>query len=614
MRQERRICELANILNVPKPRAAASGKRPAAAKHADSIAVADVLPLAHSVQAIAVAKKVLLDRFAPAAVLVNEKYEALYFCGATERYLAQPRGMPTQDLLMLAGEGLRAVLGSALRQAQTEAVTVADARVKRGTGFDPVKVSVVPLAEPGAAGRLLLVVFEDEPTLPGDAALPGKSDLVQKLQDELRATREDMLDRIELLLASHENLHAVNEQLLVSHAQLESASHELQSHHEALDALNRQLQGRLAELESSYSDLKNSWESSEITTLCLDREFRIKWFTTALRSVFKLIPSDIGRPIGDFAPALSGNGLLQDVEAVLQRLAPVQTELKMKNGQWYLRRTLPYRAGGNEIEGVIITFVDITMIKREAELSIAARKSFTVELERSVEERTRQLRALSFELAMSEEHERRALAQDLHDDLGQLLAVAKIKLVSLLKSCSCTPGELSVLNEVREMVARANKSVHTLAFQLSPPLLDERGLLPIFQWLVEEMRAVYGLQVHMQDDGSVKTVDQQASVIIFRAVREMLINVAKHADVTEAELIINRDGNDIVIMVCDQGKGVDFKSLLARPHDGGFGLVSMRERLSYVGGQVDIASQPGEGTRVTLRMPLQLSEFQAPIL
>jgi signal transduction histidine kinase len=263
---------------------------------------------------------------------------------------------------------------------------------------------------------------------------------------------------------------------------------------------------------------------------------------------------------------------------------------------------------------VIITFVDITMIKREAELSIAARKSFTVELERSVEERTRQLRALSFELAMSEEHERRALAQDLHDDLGQLLAVAKIKLVSLLKSCSCSASEVSLLSEVREMVTRANKSVYTLAFQLSPPLLDERGLLPIFQWLVEEMRAVYGLEVHMQDDGSAKTVDQQASVIIFRAVREMLINVAKHADVTEAELTIERDGNDIVIMVCDQGKGVDFKSLVARPHDGGFGLVSMRERLSYVGGQVDIDSQPGAGTRVTLRMPLQLAEYQAPAL
>ena len=605
---------MANTLNVPHPRAASS-KRRSVAKQADSIGVAGMPSLAHSVQAIALAKKVLLERFAPAAVLVNEKYEALYFCGPTERYLVQPHGMPTQDLLMLVREGLHATLRSALHQAQAAgaAATVADACVKRGAVFNPVKVSVVPLADPGAVGRLL-VVFEDDPALPGDAVLSGSSDLVQKLQDELRATREDMLDRVELLLATHEKLQVANEQLAGDCANLESSSLKLQSKNKELNALNQQFQGKLAELESSYNDLKNSLESSEITTLCLDREFRIKWFTTALRSVFKLMQTDIGRPISDFAPALSGNGLLQDAEEVLQRLVPVQTELKMKNGQWYLRRTLPYRTDENRIDGVIITFVDITIIKREAELSIAARKSFTVELERSVEERTRQLRALSFELAMSEEHERRALAQDLHDDLGQLLAVAKIKLVSLLKSCSCSASEVSLLSEVREMVTRANKSVYTLAFQLSPPLLDERGLLPIFQWLVEEMRAVYGLEVHMQDDGSAKTVDQQASVIIFRAVREMLINVAKHADVTEAELTIERDGNDIVIMVCDQGKGVDFKSLVARPHDGGFGLVSMRERLSYVGGQVDIDSQPGAGTRVTLRMPLQLAEYQAPAL
>lgn len=559
-------------------------------------------------QAAQLAQQVLLDQFAPASVLVNSHDEVLYFYGPTERYLMQPRGAPTQDLLSRVREGLRSRVRAALREATQNnmPVIVADARAKRNGGFVPVKFTVIPMPPAPGLGRQFLVVFEDQ--MQAENIAPpkeGESKLVRQLEEELRVTKDDLQGAIDRMEDSNEEVVSVNEELRSLNEELESSKEELQSLNEELSTVNQQLQSKVQELESTNSDLKNLLASSDIATLCLDRQLHIKWLTPGMQNIFKLLASDIGRPISAFSEALSGDGLVSDAKAVLKKLAPVEREVKLHSGRWYLRRTLPYRTADDHIGGVTITFADITESKRNAE-----------NLEQRVLERTAQLRALTVELSLAEERERRALAQDLHDDLGQVLAAAKIKLSSLSKLEHV--AELKKrLADIAQLLDHAHASIRSLTFQLSPPVLFELGLVPALEWLADEMRRLYDLQVQVLDDGAKKPLDTSVSTILFRAVRELLINVAKHAKVGGAKLTIQRQGKQIVLQVMDEGIGLNQagrakpirKSLESTPR--GFGLLSVKERLDYIGGEMRIESVPGDGTLVTLIAPLAVGADQA---
>lgn len=362
--------------------------------------------------------------------------------------------------------------------------------------------------------------------------------------------------------------------------------------------MSKQLQSKVLELESANSDLKKLLASSDIATLFLDRHLHIKWLTPGLQNVSKLIASDIGRPISDFSEALSGDGLINDAKTVLKKRAPVEREVKLPNGRWYLRRVLPYRSDNDRINGITITFVDISESKRNAET-----------MEQRVLERTAQLRALTVELSLAEERERRALAQDLHDDLGQVLAAAKIKLDTLAKLEHA--GEMKKrCADIASLLDRAHTSVRSLTFQLSPPVLFELGLVPALEWLADEMRRLYDLQIKVLDDGLKKKLDTSVSTILFRAVRELLMNVAKHAKVSRAKVTVQRYGKQIMIQVMDEGVGLrqPRRTKQAKtPAAQGFGLLSVRERLSYIGGEMRIESVPGDGTMVTLIAPLAVS-------
>jgi two-component system, chemotaxis family, CheB/CheR fusion protein len=346
------------------------------------------------------------------------------------------------------------------------------------------------------------------------------------------------------------------------------------------------------------SELRNLLASSAIATLCLDRQLNIKWLTPGMQGVLNFTTSDLGRPISDYSETLCNDGLVGDAKSVLKTLTPVDKEVKMPNGRWYLRRVLPCRTNDDHINGVTITFADITESRRNAET-----------LEQRVLERTAQLRALTVELSLAEERERRALAQDLHDDLGQVLAAARIKLTTLTKLEHVAEIKKRLI-EVDRLLNQAHNSVRSLTFQLSPPVLFELGLVPALEWLADEMRRLYDLQIKVLDDGLKKKLDTSVSTILFRAVRELLINVAKHAKVSRAKITIQRKAKQIVIQVMDEGIGLKQPSLAKfakKSTAQGFGLLSVRERLSYIGGEMRIESVPGDGTMVTLIAPLAVN-------
>ena len=256
-----------------------------------------------------------------------------------------------------------------------------------------------------------------------------------------------------------------------------------------------------------------------------------------------------------------------------------------------------------------------TLGKREAALqeTLVERKRADAELEQHRErleemvlERTAQLRTMTTELAMAEERERREIAQDLHDDLGQSLAVIRLRLTSLTQGLKGGDGDLMrQVQQINDMVEQANHSVRSLSIQLSPPVLSRLGLVPALESLAEEMLRTHGLNVHIRDDAKPLQLGEAMSSSLYRIVRELLINVSKHAQSDDAEVYIFTDGDKLVITVADSGIGFDAKQGLPTSADGGYGLFSVRERLLYLGGDVQIDSRPGDGTSVVVTVPLE---------
>jgi PAS domain S-box-containing protein len=232
---------------------------------------------------------------------------------------------------------------------------------------------------------------------------------------------------------------------------------------------------------------------------------------------------------------------------------------------------------------------------------ISARKAAQDQIQRHQE----QLRALASELVLAEERERRQLAGDLHDEISQLLTLARIRLGVLERSAAGT-DLAGRLGELRPPIEQAIQAVRSLTFQLCPPALYDLGFVPAAEWLAEDMQQRYGLRVEVCDDGADKPLDERMRVVLFRSLREVLINAAKHSGVDSAQVRIRREGTRVLVQVEDAGAGFDWQGHRGRMRPG-FGLFSIEERLGYLGGRLEIRSAPGGGTTVTLEAPLKPS-------
>lgn len=353
-------------------------------------------------QAAAVAEltlQKLVDDYAPAAVVANSRHEVVYFSGVTHLYLQQPSGVPTQDVLALARPGLRARLRAVMQKAvrEGERVSISGGHVRREGRQVSVRVTAEPLRPPRDSQGLMLITFEDERRRPppGKATPVAEVDeaLVSQLEHELKSSREELHSTIEELESSNEELKAsteevmsMNEELQSANEELETSKEELQSLNEELSTVNSQLRDKVEELEAANNDMANLLASTDIATVFLGADGRIKRFTAAATRLFNLIPSDVGRPIGDLTSRFSDPELAADIEAVLATLAPLQREVSTPE-DWYLRRVTPYRTSDNRIEGVVVTLTEISRIKQaESELRQLAGR-----LEDLVVERTSQL-------------------------------------------------------------------------------------------------------------------------------------------------------------------------------------------------------------------------------
>jgi two-component system CheB/CheR fusion protein len=324
----------------------------------------------------------LLERYAPASVLIDGDFTVHAFQGPTGEFLQHPSGDPTTNLLALAREGLEAPLRAAVRRALGEKQeVVADARVRRGGALQPIRIAVRPL-RPARADQDMLTVsfFEREPVSEARPLGPVEARRPEReLEAELNATREELrftLEQMETsnaeLHASNEEIRSINEEFQASNEELETSKEEQQSLNEELRTVNNQLQIKVQELERRTSDLNNLLNSTEIATLFLDREFGIRWFTPAMQGLLDLRASDVGRPVSHFAQRFTGADFVEEVREVLQRLVPRTGEVVGDDDRTYIRRILPYRTSDDRIDGVVVTFTDITERKlREQEIQRA---------------------------------------------------------------------------------------------------------------------------------------------------------------------------------------------------------------------------------------------------
>ena len=330
-----------------------------------------------------------LETYGPPSILVNQEHAILHISETAGRYLLQPAGPITSDLLKLVRKELQSELRSALFQSfdKEKAVVSHPIPVQFNGDIQFVTISVRPRRQivhrSDEVERVALVVFlEDELKTP-EAKTGAETDSrvqvleestirkleyeVQHLREQLQSTVEEYDSSNEEMKAANEELQSINEEYRSATEELETSKEELQSVNEELQTVNNELKSKLDEISRAHNDLENLMGATEIPTLFLDRDLRIQRFTSGMQNVFDFLESDRGRPINQLVNKLAYRDLIEDAQKVFRTLIPLEKEVTEEGGDWYLIRIRPYLTLDDRIDGVVITFVDITAVKKTQE-------------------------------------------------------------------------------------------------------------------------------------------------------------------------------------------------------------------------------------------------------
>ncbi len=322
-------------------------------------------------------EKLLIEKYAPPCCMVNDKGDILFFHGSTGRFLEPASGKAALNILEMARDGLRIELRTAMRKAlnSKKDAVFEGLQVKSNGGHMTVNLEVRYVKQPEHLEGLLLVVFNEQAVPKGHkaaATTPARAKVrtderVSAMEYELKSVKEHLQTTIEELETSNEELKSLNEELQSSNEELQSTNEELETSREELQSVNEELitvntelQNKIEELSGANNDIVNLLDSTLIATIFLDNKLRIKRFTPALADLINIIPTDVGRPMGDISVKLDYPGLIADAEETVRTLGTKEKTVRHVDGRWFLARVMPYRTVENVIDGVVVTFNDIT--------------------------------------------------------------------------------------------------------------------------------------------------------------------------------------------------------------------------------------------------------------
>jgi two-component system CheB/CheR fusion protein len=699
----------------------------------------------------------MLERYAPPSILIGPDDKLVHLSEHGGRYLVHPGGGLTSNAARLVREELRIELQALLQQARSSKEPVDSRPIS--VRFNGHPIPVVMHLRPSLEKEhedFVLVIFSELPEAklvngaaePATKLEPGQeSERIAQLEIELSIARLRLQSIVEEYEASREEMKAANEGMQSSNEELRSTMEELETSNEELQSINEELQTvnqenrhKVEELSQLSSDLQNLLAATGIATLFLDRQLRILRFTPRVAELFNVRIADRGRPISDLTHRLGYEQLRNDCETVLNSLVPIEREIQDDSGKWYLTRILPYRSVEDRIEGVVMSFVDITAQKdAEDVLRSSVRELFaegtwlrtildslsdgiiatdsqariryfnpvaehwtgwsqsqakgkpirefydlrtvagesveqsplqkalataapvgkerfllnsrdgqTMAIENAaapilvkdqlegavaivadIRERMRQerlqmeeherlegemqqtsnelgqtrseLRALAAHLMTAQEMERRRLARELHDDLGQRLALLSIRAQSALDQIHKNPQESEgLLRTIGEELLIVNQGLREVSHRLHPSMIEQLGLLTALRSLCTSY-SENGSEVSCLLPDQIPEMTLDTATALYRISQEAIRNAQKHAKGAPIVITVTTRENSLRLAVRDSGPGFDVNRARL---GGGLGLLSMQERARLVNGTLLVKSQPGHGTDVTVSVPV----------
>jgi two-component system CheB/CheR fusion protein len=358
---------------------------PSSFSRTKQMSIEPIIPVKPTSNIQVLADQLLLQHFSPPGVLVNDKGDIIYISGRTGKYLEPAVGKANMNIFAMLRDGLQNEFPSAFRQVvmKKEPVTLHNIKVGTNGGTQYVNVNIQLIEKPEALNGLFMIVFTDVPKtlVKKDFGKNEEKDLHSlkqlELEKELQLAREQMQNTLEEMQTSQEELKSTNEELQSTNEELQSSNEELTTSKEEMQSLNEELQTVNAELLSKVddfsrvnNDMKNLLNSTDIATLFLDKELNIRRYTNQATKIFKLIKSDIGRPFTDLVSDLMYPELATDALEVLRTLVFIQKQITTSDGRWFSTRIMPYRTFDDRIDGLVITFFNISDHKQlEVELN-----------------------------------------------------------------------------------------------------------------------------------------------------------------------------------------------------------------------------------------------------
>jgi len=321
--------------------------------------------------------QLLLQQFSPASVLVTDKGDILYITGSTGKYLEPAAGKANMNLFAMARDGLRNELTIAFRKAlkSYEKIVLHGIELETDGKINVADVTIQRIEKPSSLNGKIILIFSDVPQVkvkplkrkkggsPDNTLVVELEFELQHLKEELQSASEEMQTSQEELQSTNEEMQSTNEELQSANEELTTSQEEMQSLNEELHTINTELQSKIDEYARVSNDMNNLLNSTDIATLFLDKNLKIRWFTVSATKIFKLIQSDIGRLFTDQFTYLNYPEMFEDAREVLRTLVFKEKPVSTHDGRWFTIRIMPYRISGDKIDGLVITFIDITKSK-----------------------------------------------------------------------------------------------------------------------------------------------------------------------------------------------------------------------------------------------------------